>query len=175
METDHRKQADRAYKIEYRVRICDHTGIHRGIPEVVKQSEMMNDRDHDQNHSTFAQVVQDIHDTDPPGFPVCADGAYNSCCHAVSQVNTDDYGIDGFKGQQSAGGKRLQDTNCCRRALQHKRHTRAGQIAQERIVSQSGKQLFHHAGFLQCIHGAGHVQQAGKQDAETDRYITDRT
>ena len=133
----------------------------------------MDDRDDHQHHGAFAQVIQDVHDADPPGFPVGADIDHDGGGHAVAQVDADDDGIDRLEGQESAGGERLQDTDGRGGTLEYKGHARAGEVAQERIVSQAGEHPFHHAGLPQGVHGAGHVQQAGKQDAEADGDIPD--
>ena len=55
--------------------------------------------------------------------------------------------------------------------MEHKSHARAGKITQKRIISQTGKHLLHNAGFLQCVHRARHIQQAGKEDTESDRDV----
>ena len=97
----------------------------------------MDDCHRNEHHGRLAQVVQDVDNTDPPGFPVRADVADNGRGHAVPQVDADDNRIDRLEGQQSARGECLQDTNGCRGALQHKGYARAGQVTQEWIIAQT--------------------------------------
>ena len=134
---------------------------------------MMDDGDDHQNHRGFTKVVQNIHDADPFCFPVCPDGAYDGRGYAVAQINADNHGIDRLERQQAAGGKRLQDTNRRGGTLQRESHARAGQIAQEGVVAKARKQVIHGAGFLQHTDSAGHIQQAGKKNSESDGDIAD--
>ena len=133
----------------------------------------MDNCDPRQHHHGFRQVIHDIDHSDPPGFPVGADIDHDGRRDAVAQVDTDNYGVDGLEGQQPAGGERLQDTDGCGGTLQRERDARADDVAQERIVAQAGEQPVHDAGFLQHLHGAAHIQQAGEQDAEPDGDIAD--
>ena len=141
-----RKQRERTPQVEYRVGICNDTGIDRAVPQLVQKSELVHDRHDKQNESGFAEVEQDVHDADTARFRLGSDGDDDGGGHAVAEIDADDDRINGLERQQSGRGERLQNTDGGRGALQCERNARAGQIAQKRIVSETGKQGFDDAG-----------------------------
>ena len=170
---EHGEEADGAAEIEDGIGVGDHAGIHRAVPQPVQQTEAVYDRDAHKHQDGLAEVEQDVHNTDALGFRAGANGADDGGRDAVAEVDADDHRIDGLESQHAGGGKGLQNTHCDRGALQHESHTRAGQIAQEGVLTEAGEEVFDRAGLGEAVHGARHIEQAGEQDAEADRNVAD--
>ena len=102
-----------------------------------------------------------------------ADGADDGGGHAVADVHADDDGVDRAEGQRARHGKRLQDTDGRRRALNEEGYARTGEKAEHRRVGKAGEHLRKRGRLTQRADRCGHVQKAGEEDAEAHRDAAD--
>ena len=100
-QRDHGEDEQCADNVEQGVGVRDQTGVDHLIPQTVQKTCIMCDRDSDQYVGGLDQVVGDVDDTDAAGIRAGADGTYDSGRHAVTQVDTDDDGIDAVPDQKT--------------------------------------------------------------------------
>ena len=102
-----------------------------------------------------------------------ADGADHGGGDAGAQVDAHDDGIDHGEGHGAGRRKGLEHTHHGGRTLDHYGQHQTGQNAQQRVPGESGQNGGELRGIGQRVHGGGHVQKAGEQDAEADENIAD--
>ena len=168
VDRQHPEQGDGAADIEDGIGVGDLAGEDGHVPDAVQNPQPVQDGHGNQHQGGFAQVEQDVDDTHAAGIGAGADGADDGGGDAVAQIDAHDDGVDGLEGQLPGHGQGLQNAHGGGGALQNEGHGGAGHIAQPGIAAQAGEDALKGAGLRQGIHRAGHVQQAGEQDAEAD-------
>ena len=169
----HRQEQDRGGKAEDRVDVRDGAGGHRLPPQAVERARMVQDGQRRDDDNGGAEVEDNVDDARALGVRLRADGADDGGGHAVADVHADDDGVDRAEGQRARHGKRLQDTDGRRRALNEEGYARTGEEAEHRRVGKAGEHLCKRGRLTQRTDRCGHVQKAGKEDAEAHRDAAD--
>lgn len=92
-------------------------GGHRLPPQAVERARMMQDGQRRDDDDGGAEVEDNVDDARALCVRLRADGADDGGGHAVADVHADDDGVDRAERQHARHGKRLQDADGRRRAL----------------------------------------------------------
>ena len=169
----HRQEQNRGGKAEDRVDVRDGAGGHRLPPQAVERARMVQDGQRRDDDDGGAEVEDDVDDARALGVRLRADGADDGGGHAVADVHADDDGVDRAERQHARHGERLQDADGRRRALNEEGYARTSEEAEHRRVGKAGEHLCKRGRLTQWADRCGHVQKAGKEDAEAHRDAAD--